>query len=45
MVWQKNLPGSRIMAVTVACTVILSVIAHGLSANPMAKLFGRFKIE
>lgn len=45
MVWEKNLPGGMTMAVTVVCTVILSVIAHGLSANPMAKLFGRFKIE
>lgn len=45
MVWQKNLPGGPTIAVTVVCTVILSVIAHGLSANPMAKLFGRFKIK
>ncbi|MCB2193224.1 MAG: cation:proton antiporter [Deltaproteobacteria bacterium] len=45
MVWQKNLPGGKTMAITVVCTVIMSVIAHGLSANPMAKLFGRFKIE
>ena len=45
MVWQKHLPGGQTMAMTVVCTVIMSVIAHGLSANPMAKLFGRFKIE
>ena len=45
MVLEKNLPGGMTMAVTVMCTVIISVIAHGLSANPMAKLFGRFKIE
>jgi len=45
MVWEKNLPNAMTMGVTVVCTVILSVIAHGLTANPMAKLFGRFKIE
>lgn len=45
IVWEKNLPGGMTMAMTVVCTVILSVIAHGLSANPMAKLFGRFKME
>lgn len=45
MVLEKNLPGGMTMAVTVMCTVIMSVIAHGLSANPMAKLFGRFKAE
>lgn len=45
IVWEKNLPNAMTMGVTVVCTVILSVIAHGLSANPMAKLFGRFKIE
>lgn len=45
IVWEKNLPNAMTMGVTVVCTVILSVIAHGLTANPMAKLFGRFKIE
>ncbi|MCF8042714.1 MAG: cation:proton antiporter [Desulfarculaceae bacterium] len=45
IVWEKNLPGGMTIAMTVVCTVIMSVIAHGLSANPMAKLFGRFKIE
>ena len=45
LVLEKNLPGGMTMAVTVMCTVIISVIAHGLSANPMAKLFGRFKAE
>ncbi|MBU1276950.1 MAG: cation:proton antiporter [Proteobacteria bacterium] len=45
IVWEKNLPGGMTMAMTVVCTVILSVIAHGLSANPLAKLFGRFKME
>ncbi|MBU4573749.1 MAG: cation:proton antiporter, partial [Proteobacteria bacterium] len=45
MVWEKDLPGGMTMGVTVVCTVILSVIAHGLTANPMAKLFGRLKIK
>ncbi len=42
MVWQQKLPGGIEIAVTVVCTVILSIIAHGLSANPLAKLFERF---
>jgi len=32
----ENLPGGNTMALTVVCTVFLSVIAHGLTANPLA---------
>ena len=35
----ENLPGSQTLASTVICTIVLSVVAHGLSANPLvAKL-------
>ncbi len=29
-----NLPGSSTIAMTAVCTIVLSIIAHGLSANP-----------
>jgi NhaP-type Na+/H+ or K+/H+ antiporter len=31
------------LGATVACTVLLSVIAHGLSANPLVRSFGRYR--
>jgi NhaP-type Na+/H+ or K+/H+ antiporter len=34
----KNLPGGDLLALVVACTVFLSLIAHGISANPLAKM-------
>ncbi len=36
IVLDANLPNSEMLAITVACTVILSVLAHGLTANPWA---------
>jgi NhaP-type Na+/H+ or K+/H+ antiporter len=41
MVLQANLPSSGILTVTVAWTVILSILAHGLTAGPLAAAFGR----
>jgi NhaP-type Na+/H+ or K+/H+ antiporter len=38
IVLEKNLPGSQFIAAVVAVTVILSLVAHGVSANPLAKL-------
>ena len=35
----KHLPGQDTMAATVAWTIMLSVLAHGLTANPLAKAF------
>jgi len=38
----ENLPGAQTLASTVVCTVVLSIIGHGLSANPLvAALAGR----
>jgi NhaP-type Na+/H+ or K+/H+ antiporter len=37
IVLNKNLPGGAIIALTVVCTIILSIIAHGLSANPLVE--------
>ena len=36
IVIDADLPGRDTLTVTVACTVILSILAHGLSANPLA---------
>lgn len=35
----EHLPGQDTMALTVGWTVMLSVLAHGLTANPLAKAF------
>jgi len=40
IVLNENLPGERVLALVVVCTVILSVIAHGLTANPIVAALG-----
>jgi NhaP-type Na+/H+ or K+/H+ antiporter len=35
IILNKNLPGSHVITMTAACTIVLSVILHGLSANPL----------
>ena len=35
IVIENNLPGGGTIALTVVCTIVLSIIAHGLSANPL----------
>jgi NhaP-type Na+/H+ or K+/H+ antiporter len=40
IVLDAGLPGGDSLAMTVACTVILSILAHGLSAVPLARLYG-----
>ena len=41
MVVNSGLPDSGPLAMTVVCTIILSIIAHGISANPWARGYGR----
>ncbi len=36
IVLDEHLPGSATLGMTVVCTVLLSVLAHGLTANPFA---------
>ena len=36
IVLNEGLPGGEYMAVVVVCTVGLSLVAHGISANPLA---------
>ena len=37
----EKLPSSETLVITVACTVLLSVLGHGLTANPWAKRYGQ----
>jgi len=41
IVVNADLPGSGLIAMTAVCTIILSILAHGVSANPWAKSYGR----
>jgi len=36
IVLDEGLPGSKLIALVVACTVILSLVVHGMTANPLA---------
>jgi NhaP-type Na+/H+ or K+/H+ antiporter len=38
IVLNAHLPGGGTIAMTVVCTIVLSVVAHGLSANPLVAL-------
>jgi NhaP-type Na+/H+ or K+/H+ antiporter len=40
IVLRENLPGGETISMTVVCTIILSVIFHGITANPLAKTLG-----
>ena len=41
IVLDAGLPGGNTLAMTVVCTVILSILSHGLSAVPLARIYGR----
>jgi len=41
IVINAEVPGGELMALVVICTVFLSLVAHGISANPLAKWIGR----
>jgi NhaP-type Na+/H+ or K+/H+ antiporter len=44
IVINEHLPGGGTITITVACTIILSIVAHGLSAHPLvAALVARLK--
>lgn len=40
IVFHYDLPHSRTLALVVVCTVLLSIVAHGMSANPMIAALG-----
>jgi sodium/hydrogen antiporter len=41
LVLEANLPGGGTLAMTVVCTIVLSILLHGLSANPLVAALGR----
>jgi len=41
IVLNKDVPGGKFMAMIVVLTVFFSLVAHGVSANPLAKLLGQ----
>ena len=41
IVLNKEVPEGKFMAMIVVLTVFLSLVAHGVSANPLASLLGR----
>ena len=40
IVLHEHLPGGETISMTVVCTIILSVVFHGISANPLADVLG-----
>ncbi len=40
IVVNANVPNAGIIAATAVCTIMLSILAHGITANPWAKGFG-----
>ncbi|MGB8333720.1 MAG: cation:proton antiporter [Desulfobacterales bacterium] len=45
IVLNHHLPGGNELALTAACTVILSILAHGFSANPLAASLGARQVS
>jgi len=41
IVINAEVPGAELLALVVICTVFMSLVAHGISANPLAKWLGR----
>ncbi len=41
IVINAEVPGGEFLALVVICTVFMSLVAHGISANPLAKWIGR----
>ncbi len=41
IVINAEVPRGEFLALVVTCTVLLSLVAHGISANPLAEWFGR----
>ena len=39
IVLDSKLPNADLVAMTVTCTIILSIVAHGITANPLVAAF------
>jgi NhaP-type Na+/H+ or K+/H+ antiporter len=44
MVVNSGLPDSGPLAMTVVCTIVLSIVAHGVTANPWAQSYGKRRL-
>ena len=44
MVLNSELPDSGPLAMTVVCTIVLSIVAHGVTANPWAQAYGKRRL-
>ena len=44
MVVNSELPDSGPLAMTVVCTIVLSIVAHGVTANPWAQAYGKRRL-
>ncbi len=44
IVVNSELPDSGSLAMTVVCTIMLSILAHGITANPWAQAYGRRRL-
>ncbi|MBW2520541.1 MAG: cation:proton antiporter [Deltaproteobacteria bacterium] len=40
IVLNKNLPGGETISMTVVCTIVLSILGHGITANPLVAALG-----
>jgi sodium/hydrogen antiporter len=40
IVLDEQLPGNDVLMMTITCTILLSVLAHGITANPLVKRIG-----
>ena len=45
IVFDADVPGKETLVVTAACTVLLSIIAHGVTANPLIAVLRRERIS
>ena len=45
MVHRANLPGGDTLVAVAAWTIVLSVVLHGLSANPLSRIYGASQID
>ena len=45
IVFDAGVPGRETLAATAACTVLLSIIAHGATANPIVGLLSRARLK
>ena len=45
IVFNEGIPGSKTISTVVACTVAMSLVLHGISANPLARRIGRNRAD